>query len=90
VKTINALKVRTKFGAVLEELKRDGQPLLLSRGGRVEAALVPIDLFMKRFVDLLGSDALEEVLQELKGIQAKPRFGRLSQLDLRQMRGALL
>lgn len=90
MKKVNALKVRTKFGQVLEELRREGNPMLLSRGGEVEAALVPIELFKERFVDFLGTEAVEGLMAELFTLQAKPRSSKLSQLDLRELRGPLL
>lgn len=90
MKKVNALKVRTKFGAVLEELDRNKEPILLTKGQEVKAAIVPIQLFKQRFVDLLAQDALTELLHELKELR-KPPKGNLNTLkDLRTLRGNLL
>ncbi|OGQ91150.1 MAG: hypothetical protein A2289_01105 [Deltaproteobacteria bacterium RIFOXYA12_FULL_58_15] len=61
MKSVNALKVRTKFGLVMDELAKSGEPILLRRGNKVEAALVPIELFRKRFVDVVSEDEIREL-----------------------------
>jgi len=51
VKTVNALTIRNRFGEVLSYLEETHEPVLISKGKRVRAALVPIDEFERRFLD---------------------------------------
>ncbi|MBI4402966.1 MAG: hypothetical protein HY537_02320 [Deltaproteobacteria bacterium] len=74
----------------MEELKRGGEPILLQRGHEIEGALIPIELFRERFVDFLGQQALKELMAEMEKLRRKPASSRLSQLDLRELRGRLV
>ncbi|MBI1859665.1 MAG: hypothetical protein HYR96_01950 [Deltaproteobacteria bacterium] len=89
MKLINALRVRTKFGQVMEELKRAKEPFLLTRDGQIEAALVPIKMFNERFVDLLGKSAVEKLIADLAPLQGPARSKTSSQTTLRALRGQL-
>ena len=51
VKRVNALKVRRGFGAILDQLERSGEPILVEKGREPRAVLVPLRLFRERFVD---------------------------------------
>jgi len=89
MKTVNALKVRTKFGEILDNLEKSGEPILLSKSNVVRAAIIPIELFKKRFVDLLSEDALNELLRELTQVQSETKIKGSSQASLRLLRGEL-
>ena len=89
MKTINALKVRTKFGQILSLLKRSAEPILVSKGGKVEAALVPIKLFEERFSEFLSKDKMKTLLMELETIRTTPKQGESSLEMLRELRGPL-
>ncbi|MBI5512072.1 MAG: type II toxin-antitoxin system Phd/YefM family antitoxin [Deltaproteobacteria bacterium] len=87
MRSVNALKVRTKFGEVMDELNETGEPILLRRGSKVEAALVPIALFRERFVDALSQDELRAVRERVRTRRVRPK-GDLSTLaTLRRLRG---
>jgi len=69
MKSVNALAVRKSLGAVLDQMRDSGQPVLVTRDRKVAAALVPIELFRSRFTDLMGREAVEASLAELRSIQ---------------------
>lgn len=87
MKTINALKVRNNLGKVLQELEETKEPVLVSKGGKVQAALITIEDFQKRFVDKQAEEEKEKWLRRLDELRA-PRRGSVSSLDtLRELRG---
>jgi prevent-host-death family protein len=81
MKTINALKLRNNLGKVLQELGETKEPVLVSKGGKVAAALVGIEDFQKRFVDKQAEEEKEQWLKRLRSLQA-PRNGSIASLDL--------
>lgn len=43
MKTLNALTVRKKFGSILDEVARTGEPVTITRANRPLVILVPVD-----------------------------------------------
>jgi len=87
LKTINALKLRNNLGMVLQELEETKEPVLVSKGNKVRAALVTIEDFQRRFVDKQAEEEKEIWRQNLNGLRAR-RVGDVSSLDaLREIRG---
>lgn len=87
MKQVNALKVRTKFGEIMDALNKSGEPILLSRGAKVEAALVPIALFRKRFVDVTSEDELRAIRERVRQRRVRPKDTESSLETLRRLRG---
>ena len=87
MKTVNALQVRNHLGRVLEELEQTKEPILLSKGRKIRAALITYEDFQRRFVDRQAEEAREKWLNTLRELSA-PRAGSRSSLDvLRELRG---
>ncbi len=87
MKTVNALQVRNNLGKVLQELEETKEPILLSKGRKVRAALITYEDFQRRFLDRQAEEAREKwrnALQQLRAARVGPR----SSLDtLRELRG---
>jgi PHD/YefM family antitoxin component YafN of YafNO toxin-antitoxin module len=87
MKTVNALQVRNQLGKVLQELEETKEPILLSKGRKVRAALITIEDFQRRFLDRQAEEAREKWRDALRELRA-PRVGSRSSLDtLRELRG---
>jgi PHD/YefM family antitoxin component YafN of YafNO toxin-antitoxin module len=87
MKTVNALQVRNQLGKVLQELEETKEPILLSKGRKVRAALITIEDFQRRFLDRQAEEAREKWRDALRELRA-PRVGSRSSLDtLRALRG---
>ncbi len=50
--TIPTAQVRSKLGSILNELKKTGEPILISRHGKAEAVLIPMSRY-DAMMDLL-------------------------------------
>jgi len=86
MKTVNALTIRNKFGEVLSYLEETHEPVLVSKGKRVRAALVPIDEFERRFVDKRSEEKRQEFLERVRSA-AESRVGDQDSLEvLRSLR----
>ena len=87
MKTVNALQIRNNLGKVLQELEETGEPILLSKGRKVRAALITFEDFQRRFIDRQAEEAQEKWRNALGELRA-PRVGTRSSLDtLREVRG---
>jgi len=87
MKTVNALQIRNNLGKVLQELEETGEPILLSKGRKVRAALITFEDFQRRFIDRQTEEAQEKWRNALGELRA-PRVGTRSSLDtLRELRG---
>lgn len=87
MKTVNALSLRNNLGAVLDEIEQTKEPILVSKGRKLRAALISIEDFQKRFIDKQAEEEREIWLRKLQGLLA-PRVGGVSSLDsLRELRG---
>jgi len=87
MKTVNALQIRNNLGKVLQELEETGEPILLSKGRKVRAALITFEDFQRRFIDRQTEEAREKWRNALGELRA-PRVGSRSSLDtLRELRG---
>lgn len=87
MKTVNALQVRNNLGKVLQELEQTKEPILLSKGRKVRAALITIEDFQRRFIDRQAEEAKEKWRSALGELSAA-RVGSRSSLEiLRELRG---
>ena len=89
MKTVNALAVRKSLGAVLDQLEKGGEPVIVTRDRKPVAALVSIETFNQRFVDFLSQDKIKSMLALVESRRVKP-VGPGSSLDeLRRLRDSL-
>jgi len=87
MKIVNALQVRNHLGKVLQELEETKEPILLSKGRKVRAALITYEDFQRRFIDRQAVEAREKWHNALHELSA-PRVGSRSSLQtLRELRG---
>lgn len=87
LKTVNALQVRNNLGKVLQELEETKEPILLSKGRKVRAAIITIEDFQRRFIDRQAEEAREKWRSALHELSAA-RVGSRSSLEvLREPRG---
>jgi len=87
MKTVNALEVRNHFGKVLQELEETKEPILLSKGRKVRAALITIEDFQRRFLDRQAEEEREKWQNALQQLSARRIGGRSSLEVLRELRG---
>ena len=87
MKTVNALQLRNHFGQVLQELEENGEPILLSKGKKVRAALITIEDFQRRFLDRQAEEEREKWRNNLGELRDGRVGGRSSLEVLRELRG---
>jgi prevent-host-death family protein len=87
MKTVNALTIRNKFGEVLSYLEETHEPVLVTKGKKLKAALVPIDDFKTRFLDKQAEEEREKLLEWIRDVR-KPGLENIDSVEaLRQLRG---
>lgn len=85
MKTVNARQLRQSLGKVLDQLERDGAPIVVCRRRTPAAALVSLKDYRERFVDRTADDQRRRVVAELRKLRFRsPRTG--TTLDLLQAR----
>ncbi|MBI3073446.1 MAG: type II toxin-antitoxin system Phd/YefM family antitoxin [Deltaproteobacteria bacterium] len=90
MKSVNALEVRQALGKILDRLDRDGEPIIVKKGREERAVLVPLKLFLERFVDkTVHEERLRLARQFLVQQRAKTRKGPPAEVLVRQLRGPL-
>lgn len=77
MKTVNALTIRNRFGEVLSYLEDTNEPVLVTKGKRVRAALVPIEEFERRFLDKRAEEEQRAFIDRVRGA-VRPRVGTTS------------
>jgi prevent-host-death family protein len=89
MKTVNALTIRNKLGEVLAYLEETHEPVLVTKGKKLRAALVPIDDFEKRFLDKRAEEERKLLLDKIKAVRTEKKEPIDSVEALRQLRGDL-
>jgi prevent-host-death family protein len=89
MRTVNALEIRNRLGAVLDDLERTGEPIILSKGRRPRAVLISLDDFNRRFVDRQTEDRKKQLLGRVMAARAPGVPGSDSLTVLRELRGEL-
>ena len=87
METVNALKVRNHFGEILERLNKTGEPILISKGRRIQAVLVTPDQFRRCFLDVISVEKRKCFLDEVRGLRKRKKEDGSSIEVLRQLRG---
>jgi len=87
MKKVNSLKIRNHLGEVLDDLERDGEPILVSKGRKVRAVLVTWKDFETRFLDYLAQEDRRRMMSRIEGLRAH-RIGETDSVEvLRELRG---
>ncbi|MFH0812291.1 MAG: type II toxin-antitoxin system Phd/YefM family antitoxin [Pseudomonadota bacterium] len=87
MKTVNALKIRNNLGEVLDELTKTGEPILVSKGRKVQAVLITPEQFQTRFLDFQAEEKKKQLLEAIKGLRADRLGAKKSIGVLRELRG---
>ena len=89
MKTVNALKIRNHLGEVLDLLERTQEPILVSKGRKIRAALITPEQFKKRFLDFQSAEEQKKLLDKINEL-AEPGKNTLNSLEiLRELRGSI-
>lgn len=84
---VNALKIRNKFGEILDRLNATGEPILISKGRKLRAVLVTPQDFENRFLDYKIKEDKKRLLDQIHALKRK-RKEPVASIDLiRQLRG---
>ena len=87
MKTVNALKIRNNLGEVLDELVKTGEPILVSKGRKVQAVLITPEQFQRRFLDFQAEEKKRHLLGVIKSSREDSLEGRESVAVIRELRG---
>jgi len=87
MREVTALRIRNHLGAVLDELERDGEPILISKGRKPAAVLITPEQFQRRFLDYQAEADKRRVLDRILGMRAGRILARPSLAVLRELRG---
>jgi prevent-host-death family protein len=89
MRTVNALEIRNRLGALLDDLERTGEPVIVSKGRRPRAVLISVEDFQRRFVDRQTEDQRRALLERVKAARAAGVGDVNSLTVLRGLRGPL-
>ncbi len=87
MRQINALKIRNHLGEVLDLLRTEGEPILISKGGKIAAVLITPEQYQRRFLDHQTEEQKRRMLEKVLEMRANRIGGRDSVSVLRELRG---
>jgi len=87
MRQVNALKIRNHLGEVLELLRTEGEPILVSKGRKIAAVLITPEQYQRRFLDHQTEEQKRAMLQKVRALRAKRVGTRDSVSVLRELRG---
>lgn len=89
MRTVNALDIRNHLGAVLDDIERTGEPVIVNKGRRPRAVLISVEDFQRRFVDRQTEERRRQLVERVLSARA-PSVGTAQSLSiLRDLRGSL-
>jgi PHD/YefM family antitoxin component YafN of YafNO toxin-antitoxin module len=87
VKEVNALTLRNRLGEILDQLKKTGEPILVSKGRKARAVMITPEQFEQRFLVYQAEEKKRELLAKIKASRSA-RIGRKTSVEvLRELRG---
>jgi len=87
MRQVNALKIRNHLGEVLELLRTEGEPILISKGRKVAAVLITPEQYQRRFIDHQTEEQKRRLLERILEMRAHRTGDRDSLTILRELRG---
>ena len=87
MRQVNALKIRNHLGEVLELLRTEGEPILISKGRKVAAVLITPEQYQRRFIDHQTEEQKRRLLERILEMRAHRTGDRDSLTILRDLRG---
>ena len=85
--TVNALKIRNRFGEVLDLLDREKKPILITKSKKIRAVLICYEDFQTRFLDKQAEEKKENFLKQVESHTAPSLVPEDSVDVLRKLRG---
>jgi PHD/YefM family antitoxin component YafN of YafNO toxin-antitoxin module len=87
MRQVNALKIRNHLGEVLEALRTEGEPILISKGRKIAAVLITPEQYQRRFLDHQTEEQKRKMLEKVIEMRAARIGSRESTTVLRELRG---
>ena len=87
MRQVNALKIRNHLGEVLELLRTEGEPIVISKGRKIAAVLITPEQYQRRFLDHQAEEQKRAMLEKVRALRAKRAGTRDSVSILREIRG---
>jgi PHD/YefM family antitoxin component YafN of YafNO toxin-antitoxin module len=87
MKHVNALAIRNNLGRILDDLTETGEPIIVSKGRKVQAVLITPEQFKKRFLDYQSEERKREMLDAVTSMSDKSLLKVDSIETLRELRG---
>jgi prevent-host-death family protein len=81
MKTTSALDMRQSLGKILDQLRKDGKPVLVEQRSQPAAVLISIDDYRKRFADVDADNLRKEIVARIKATRLKAKRGSLAMLQ---------
>ena len=87
MKEVTALALRNRLGEILDQLKKTGEPVLVSKGRKARAVMITPEQFEQRFLVYQAEEKKRELLAKVKASRSA-RIGPKTSLEvLRELRG---
>jgi len=87
MKTVNALKVRNNLSEILDLLEETGEPILITKGRKIRAALITPEQLKTRFLNFHADEPRRQLLETMATLKKKARGNKDSLTLLRELRG---
>ena len=82
----NALKLRQNLGAIIDQLRQGGEPILVEKGRQPVAVLISLEDYEKRFVDVAADLKRRELVEKIRKADIKLPPGKSSLDIVREIR----
>ena len=76
--------MRQNLGAVLKDLIKTGEPILVQRSSQPAAVLITIEDYQKRFVDRIADEKRKAIVEQIRSARIKLPKG-VKSIDLIRM-----
>jgi PHD/YefM family antitoxin component YafN of YafNO toxin-antitoxin module len=87
MKEVTALTLRNRLGEILDQLKKTGEPVVVSKGRKARAVMITPEQFEQRFLVYQAEEKKRELLAKIKASRSA-RIGRKTSVEvLRELRG---
>ena len=87
MKTVNALEIRNRLGAVLDDLEQTQEPILIEKGRELRAVLITPKDFKTRFLDRQAEEERDRVLDTIRTLREDIEIEKSTVDLLRELRG---
>jgi prevent-host-death family protein len=67
----NALALRQNLGSIIDQLQKNGEPILVEKGRQPVAVLISLEDYKKRFVDVIADIERRELVKKIRAANIK-------------------